>query len=172
MASTMSETVEDTSTTLQPSDLVERVDSEYECELMIEALKKELSAVRVRIVYRDHSKSLFNLVMICVQNQLAFLTHHLDGETSVQRDHSCPASREGGSDATSRALSKSTNIASTSVGGLSLASRSRVQATEQRNKKVWLTLVMEFLASSPDHSQPPVFQRATFKKLGVAWGRG
>ena len=27
---------------------IERADSEYECELMIEALKKELSAVRVR----------------------------------------------------------------------------------------------------------------------------
>lgn len=27
---------------------IEKADSEYECELMIEALKKELSAVRVR----------------------------------------------------------------------------------------------------------------------------
>lgn len=31
-------------------DAVEKTDSEYECELMIEALKKELGAVRVRIL--------------------------------------------------------------------------------------------------------------------------
>ena len=106
--------------------------------------------------------------MLCVQNQLAFLTHHLDSETSVQRDQSCPATLEGGSDETSSALSKLTDVASTGIGGLSLASHSRVQATGQRNKKVWLNYltfiyaakpltVMELLASFPGHSQPPVF---------------
>ena len=34
-------------------DGVEKADSEYECELMIEALKKELSAVRVRMILVD-----------------------------------------------------------------------------------------------------------------------
>lgn len=135
----------DTSAALQPSDLVEKADSEYECELMIEALKKELSAVRVRDnVSKLHQASSTYLPLIhnliCVQNQLAFLTHHLDGETCPQRDQSCPASREGGSDSMSSTVCmKSTGIASTSIGGeLSPASHSRMQATGQRNKKVWL----------------------------------
>ena len=53
---------------------VESVDSEYECGLMIEALKRELNAVRVRL----SATCLFDVNNHFSQSQLAFLTHNLD----------------------------------------------------------------------------------------------
>ena len=56
---------------------VESVDSEYECGLMIEALKRELNAVRVRL----SATCLVDVLYInnhFSQSQLAFLTHNLD----------------------------------------------------------------------------------------------
>ena len=53
-------------------DAVEKADSEYECELMIEALKKELSSVRVSRArylathsYRVHHIWLYRSICLC-----------------------------------------------------------------------------------------------------------
>ena len=55
--------------------------SEYECELMIEALRKELDMVRVSQAC-SHEKEApgYSSHFANLQDQLAFLTHQLDAE--------------------------------------------------------------------------------------------
>lgn len=59
--------------------------SEYECELMIEALRKELDMVRVSQAC-SHEKEApgYSSHFANLQDQLAFLTHQLDAEEQQQ----------------------------------------------------------------------------------------